>query len=85
MSFRFAKNFLLRLPLFPSSVYQPELEGVLKDPLFQAAVYLASPLFYKRLADVNFESGKLSAKEALSRIALDSPTMNALAARKSIQ
>jgi len=63
MPYHFAQSLLLRLSAFPVSAYSGEPEAILRDPFFQAGVFLASPVYYKKLADAGFDATKLSAKE----------------------
>jgi thiopeptide-type bacteriocin biosynthesis protein len=63
MGFYFSKHLMLRMPVFPTAQYQMALSNALKDPIFQAAVYLASPQFYDRLQKAGFDTGKMTAKE----------------------
>jgi len=63
MPYHFAQSLLLRLPAFPVSAYSGEPEAILRELFFQAGVFLASPVYYKKLADAGFDAARLSAKE----------------------
>jgi len=63
MSFRFADHLLLRLPAYPAETNYKDPRTLLSDPFFRASVYLASPQFFNRLAECNFNFEDLTKKE----------------------
>lgn len=69
MNYHFSKYVLQRTPLFPINHYERPLEYAIEDPIFQAAIFLASPQFYARLAKAEFDLSKMDQREviALSR------------------
>lgn len=60
---QFARTLLLRQPLYTIDDYQYGPENSLNDPVFRAAIYVASPGFYGRLSAADFSWNKLSPKE----------------------
>lgn len=63
MPYQFSDTLLLRLPFYPLNKYADGPASSLQDPVFRAAVYLASPVFYSRLASAGFTWEKLTSKE----------------------
>lgn len=63
MSYHFSKHILQRIPLFPVNRYEQPLSETLLDPVFQAALYLASPQFYARLSKAGFDIKKMNGRE----------------------
>jgi len=60
-------GLFLRTPLFSYADYPAgQLSGVLQDPQFRLALYLASPGFYRLAEAKGFDPGRLDAKELLS-------------------
>lgn len=63
MNYHFAEYLILRTPVFSSNEYHGDTDEMLARPIFQAAIYLASPGFYQRLALTGFKTGALSIRE----------------------
>jgi hypothetical protein len=63
MSYLFAKHLLLRMPVKSPADYVAESQTFLNDLFFRSALYLASPSFFSRLEQQNFQTEKLSEKE----------------------
>jgi len=69
MIYHFSNYLLSRIPLYPVNFYNKPLAIAIGDPVFQAAIYLASPQFFTRLEKVDFNLSKMDMREitALSR------------------
>ncbi|MCQ6958326.1 lantibiotic dehydratase [Mucilaginibacter aquariorum] len=63
MSYKFAEHLLLRMPAYHTGTYHTHPGILLRETFFQAALYVASPVFYSRLAEANFDYDGLSVKE----------------------
>ncbi|WPU94793.1 lantibiotic dehydratase [Mucilaginibacter sabulilitoris] len=66
MGIAFAPQLLLRLPAYPEIQYDQDLQCFLDDPFFRAAIFLASPVFYRSLKDCDFNTKKLTEKQRIS-------------------
>jgi thiopeptide-type bacteriocin biosynthesis protein len=64
MPYHFAKHLLLRMPVKSAADYGKSLQSFLNDSFFQAALKLATPVFFTLLIEKDFEADRLSAKEA---------------------
>ncbi|QKJ28328.1 lantibiotic dehydratase [Mucilaginibacter mali] len=64
MSYKFADHLLLRMPVKSWKQYrETHIGSLLTDPFFLAAIYVASPGFYARLARVDFNYQQLNNRE----------------------
>lgn len=63
MSYRFSEYILCRIPIFSTGYYRSNLTTILKDPVFRAAIYLASPQFHNRMAKVDFDPARMTLRE----------------------
>lgn len=66
--FHFSKYVLQRIPIFPIAHIEKPLSEILCDPIFQAALYLASPQFYERLLKADFDISKLNTREVTTAL-----------------
>ncbi|OOQ56613.1 lantibiotic dehydratase [Mucilaginibacter pedocola] len=66
MKYSFFNKMLLRRPVQSPAAYGKGLAFFLEDPLFMAAVRLATPVFYVKLEKHLSEGSELSSKEALT-------------------
>lgn len=71
MSCHFSGTVLLRLPLYPLNKFGENPEQALQDPVFRAALFTASPMFYQRLVAADFSWDKLSLKEQATLLKYD--------------
>jgi hypothetical protein len=62
----FAEHLLLRMPANSWDTYHFDGQGHLNNLYFNAALYIASPLFYNCLEQKNFQYAELSEKEQLT-------------------
>ncbi|HEY4327512.1 MAG TPA: lantibiotic dehydratase [Mucilaginibacter sp.] len=63
MSYLFADHLLLRMPAKSAELYTLNCQHFLDDPLFRAALYMATPAFYEQVSRRNFDFEKLGEKE----------------------
>jgi lantibiotic biosynthesis protein len=63
MQYVFSKELILRMPVRKPGDYAGDDQSFLDDPFFRAALYLASPAFFRILENQSFESGKFTEKE----------------------
>jgi len=66
MNYHFSKHLLHRIPLFPINQYNASLKFAVDDPIFRAAIYLASPQFYARLEKAEFNLSKMEPRELIT-------------------
>lgn len=64
MNYYFSDTLLLRMPAVAEEAYHnTSLQQMLEDPLFRAALYIASPAFWDNLNRSGFDATKLKEKE----------------------
>ncbi|HZK62557.1 MAG TPA: lantibiotic dehydratase [Puia sp.] len=66
MSFKFSGHLLYRMPSGTPEGYTDDIQVILEDRLFRAALFLASPSLYESLAKSAFCAKRISTKEQLS-------------------
>ncbi|AYL94366.1 lantibiotic dehydratase [Mucilaginibacter celer] len=67
MNYYFSDTLLLRMPAVAEEAYHnTSLQQMLEDPLFRAALYIASPAFWDNLNRSGFDATKLKEKECLT-------------------
>ena len=66
MKYHFSTHLLQRMPLFPVGYYNQPLDRAIHDPIFQAAIYLASPQFYARLNKAGFNLSQMDQREIIA-------------------
>lgn len=66
MNYYFAQHLLLRMPVKTPAHYTADPQDFLDDPFFQAAIMVATPVFYQLLSKKNFQAEELNSKEAHS-------------------
>jgi thiopeptide-type bacteriocin biosynthesis protein len=63
MTYHISQHLLLRMPVKNPADYNAEPQNFLDDPFFQAAIYVASPIFFSSLLQQGMNAGSLSSKE----------------------